>query len=1058
MKLKIMGVILPVALFMISMDVRAGGSVMGEMIHITQDVEASKLSLKNNQTLDKSAIKTGYTLEEVSAAECTHTTDKITGTIKCTPAPTPLKPTKKQLKNNIVLTGKLKGKSYETEIKSYDAGGVNNTVSHYRLLADVDAPNIGTFILAEPYVCPDTYAAYSYYERHFSYCPNVKKFYHIGDSHTWLGCTKGEVGENEFHFKPYTHIFSIYQFFPNQYTVSYNANGGEGTMGNQQAVYDTAFQLDYNRFVRRGYRFAGWSTDAGGAAAYRDSQSVKNLTAKKDGIVTLYAQWVPNIYAVTLDKQIYNPDSPGTEAIFEKYDTGWYLDPWCTNVLRDRNNIGSIAPPTKKGYVFQGYFESRVGGRQMIDAAGVMTGAGIAEYRQCADTSWYARYHYQVACEDYADIPCDFRKAEGENREDIGVLIAYNKETGQTVVTTGSALPSSGQLSGTEQISSTGQTCFTVTLTGKPAGTKVGKFQSGCAGKFTNQKKDLDSIAQSSGGTDTVFMPAAPQEGAAYQLRVDAAGKTLCDRIVYFESGRFRTAVKLGVNKEKEVPLGGNIAGSAWNAERAEYPYYQYSGCTEVKNIQAPDVVYRYFVYKNVNMAYSGNGATFGDNILEQDVFLENAYCFRENPFTREEEKTKQTKGGQEYKCDVIYNFTGWQMISGVIYQEKDKSYVLDIYNMAKNKGVILDHTVEDMRTYRKVEPIDVKDEFYNLPAVIEEKQSSKAGQKDGINGLTSEYINLLAMWNASPTIVVTPEDSLEFYEGEDVTKEDLISHLTSHDEEDNENMSEKPDLNDNIRIIKIAYPESKNGSQTSYEKEYENDVPEDFLLDTYYLKLEEDEDVDVLVTFAVTDSDGNTTEKELPVKVKYNHYPEINSEDIFYYLKEEANRGDITSDALTGRATAKDMEDGDITEKLGLKDFDAQAIKLQTDSKARFTIIYQVTDAYKKTTYKSVIIQVWDEEAIMAEAPKNYVRFISKDYLDTLEEHSVWRKPENRSYLTSLLRNETPVETWKFSHEDIVAIQGWIMENGGGDWRIGQEANRSFLTKFASCRKLNVL
>ena len=191
---------------------------------------------------------------------------------------------------------------------------------------------------------------------------------------------------------------------------------------------------------------------------------------------------------------------------------------------------------------------------------------------------------------------------------------------------------------------------------------------------------------------------------------------------------------------------------------------------------------------------------------------------------------------------------------------------------------------------------------------------------------------------------------------------------------------------------------ENKNTQEKTYEKTYEKDVPADFLLDTYYLKLEEDESVDVLVTFVVTDSTGNTTEEEIPVKVKYNHYPEISSEDTFYYLKEEANRGEITGEALIGRAQARDEEDGDVTAKLALKDFDPQALKMQ--------------------------------------------------------EGSTWRKPENFAYLKRILRNGTPMETWDFSHEDVLAVQDWITEDGQGRWKVGQEANRQFLAKFVHCKQ----
>lgn len=189
-------------------------------------------------------------------------------------------------------------------------------------------------------------------------------------------------------------------------------------------------------------------------------------------------------------------------------------------------------------------------------------------------------------------------------------------------------------------------------------------------------------------------------------------------------------------------------------------------------------------------------------------------------------------------------------------------------------------------------------------------------------------------------------------------------------------------------------------------------------------------------------------------MKVKYNHYPEISSEDTFYYLKEEANRGEITGEALIGRAQARDEEDGDVTAKLALKDFDPQALKMQAESKAEFDVTYRVTDAYRKTTYKTVKVMVWDEDASIARLPRYYVRYISEKYLDTLEEGSTWRKPENFAYLKRILRNGTPMETWDFSHEDVLAVQDWITEDGQGRWKVGQEANRQFLAKFVHCKQ----
>ena len=77
------------------------------------------------------------------------------------------------------------------------------------------------------------------------------------------------------------------------YKVAFNANGGTGTMATQSVKYDTAAKLAANTFTHEGFTFAGWSKTAGGARAYADGASVKNLRAD-GGTVTLYAVWAEN--------------------------------------------------------------------------------------------------------------------------------------------------------------------------------------------------------------------------------------------------------------------------------------------------------------------------------------------------------------------------------------------------------------------------------------------------------------------------------------------------------------------------------------------------------------------------------------------------------------------------------------------------------------------------------------------------------------------------------------------------------------------------------------------
>ena len=87
------------------------------------------------------------------------------------------------------------------------------------------------------------------------------------------------------------------QWTPNTYTVKFNANGGAGTMADQDFTYDAAAALSTKNFTKAGYHFAGWATSAGGAVVYSDQQSVKNLAS--GGSVTLYAVWVQNVYGIS---------------------------------------------------------------------------------------------------------------------------------------------------------------------------------------------------------------------------------------------------------------------------------------------------------------------------------------------------------------------------------------------------------------------------------------------------------------------------------------------------------------------------------------------------------------------------------------------------------------------------------------------------------------------------------------------------------------------------------------------------------------------------------------
>ena len=72
------------------------------------------------------------------------------------------------------------------------------------------------------------------------------------------------------------------------YTITFNANGGEGSMEPQRFEVGVDTALNTNAFARKNYKFIGWNTAADGSGAtYADQGAILELT----GDMTLYAQW-----------------------------------------------------------------------------------------------------------------------------------------------------------------------------------------------------------------------------------------------------------------------------------------------------------------------------------------------------------------------------------------------------------------------------------------------------------------------------------------------------------------------------------------------------------------------------------------------------------------------------------------------------------------------------------------------------------------------------------------------------------------------------------------------
>ena len=110
------------------------------------------------------------------------------------------------------------------------------------------------------------------------------------------------------------------------YTITFNANGGEGSMEPQRFEVGVDTALNTNAFTRENYKFIGWNTAADGSGAtYADEGAILELT----GDMTLYAQWqFWNGWFTDVNGKQYYKDG-------ELQKTGWtvigedvyYLDP-----------------------------------------------------------------------------------------------------------------------------------------------------------------------------------------------------------------------------------------------------------------------------------------------------------------------------------------------------------------------------------------------------------------------------------------------------------------------------------------------------------------------------------------------------------------------------------------------------------------------------------------------------------------------------------------------------------------------------------------------------------
>ena len=500
----------------------------------------------------------------------------------------------------------------------------------------------------------------------------------------------------------------------------------------------------------------------------------------------------------------------------------------------------------------------------------------------------------------------------------------------------------------------------------------------------------------------------------------------------YDEMDAIISCESLGLSRDGHLPA--NRWGSSPDGGIFFEPYRPITG-KELALFAGTDIsygdsfvdLYAQWMPVTYHIQYKGNGATSGmeqtDSILEETILDNGSYELKDNvSFTNFATEGKK--------------FRGWYMST----------------------------TVDDMNN---VYAVGTKMTVAMLNDIYKEQVRQNLVEENDLE----RNILLYAVWDKAPEITFSDSFKDQFYEGTTVTREDLLNGVTAQDDID-------ADIANKVVITQIEYAAGKlseTGKEDAYTQKWIDGMPEDAVLDTWFMKLDKnDAPVKHKVTYQVTDSAGNVTTVTKEVKVLYNEFPEIVAYDIEYRL-EDAQAGVITEEALlknrieAGLLSASDTEEGDLSSSLELVDFDPT---LFTTMKREgfIPITYRVRDTMGpdgngKETLKRVNVNI---TAVRPDEYVKYVRFINKEYyyknanLDLnsmtkqeialkavnggLHPTSLWyTKSEYREFITKALDNNTPRESYQYTKEDIQKMREFVKEHG-----IGNAKEEDALDKFA--------
>lgn len=836
--------------------------------------------------------------------------------------------------------------------------------------------------------------------------------------------------------------------YPNTYYVKYNGNGAtSGSMANSTHTYDSAAYLNANAFKKTGYTFQGWSTSSTATTAtYKDSASVKNLTATNGATVNLYAIWKANTYTVTF---LGNGGSPTSS----------------TKSVTYNGTYGTLPTPTRTGYTFLGWYTAISGGTKVTSSTKVSITSNQSLYAHWQSNAYTVTYDGNGGTSENNTATVSYNTAVNLNvkaEKDGYVFVGWNTNPNATSPLSSYTMPASNvtlYAIYSIPVSDVKDVYLMVWQKGNTDTVRsfaLEKTESNfLAYTYSLSNVDVSSITEA--GT-LAYAIVAWDNAGNYRILEESEAAPIPTRylqtvkhykydIILKDWIWFDTTTAEKLLGETFAPTYLEKLPDGYKADHIDEAYIVSEGSES-------SAYYTPITYK---LTFDANGGTVSPTekeIIYQDVYGELPTPSRightfQGWYTERE-------GGVHVVSSTRYEIAGdstlyahWKVNTyNVVYDYwtnggtsvsapfLDATYgsAIDLSVTAEKEGWEFLGWNTNPDATEGLSEITMSDKDMVLYAIY--KKDITASFIDGTNG--NIRTNTFTIYNreTSCTMPIPAITEIEGWTSLGWSLNTDADALLDASPNTQYQLSEDACFYGcYVQDITVSY--DTNGSAetiTSQTKERFYNASGNYKNPMFVLAQAPHLSQHSFVNWEEQNADGNTLNtysaemevaftKDTMLTARWDKYPEIESYDRYFTL-EEALNGEITADRLLEKVAATDKEDGTLEngKDVIVKDYDKEIFTLFND----VSITYEATDRFGNTVEKTITVHVVDT-TVRRSNTNQYIRFINMNFflLPTeqggLEETSIWKtNPLYTSLLEDTLSLNTPKHTWTFTKEEL--------------------------------------